>query len=202
MLELLKKDIIFTKKWIVMSVIYAIVVAYIIMAEGATNIIFTHCLIPFFVTSLPFTKIMSMEDNQDTRDFLRRLPVNKYKVVFARTLFLILLLVISSISLGTIQVVGFKVNFDYDLIINLAIVLLGFLAYFLIQLGVFYKYSYHAAQTLLVEMSIIAIVIAFATERINVNIEICTISRELVLLIMVIINGVIFAIDGKLYEFN
>ena len=199
MLELLKKDIIFTKKWIVMSVIYAIVVAYIIMAEGATNIIFTHCLIPFVVTSLPFTKIMSMEDNQDTREFLRRVPGNKYKVVFARTLFLILLLGISSISLGIIQVIGFEVNFDYDLIISLAIVLLGFLAYFLIQLGVFYKYSYHAAQTLLVVMSLIAIVIAFATEKINVTIEIGAISRELVLLIMVIIDGVIFAIDGKLY---
>ena len=73
MFALIKKDIIFTKKWILLSVVYAVVATWLIMHEGATNILFTFFLVPFFVTSLPFTKIMSIEDNSDTRDFIRRL---------------------------------------------------------------------------------------------------------------------------------
>ena len=99
MFALIKKDIIFTKKWILLSVVYAVVATWLIMHEGATNILFTFFLVPFFVTSLPFTKIMSIEDNSDTRDFIRRLPVSKYLVVFSRAVFIIFMLLISSISL-------------------------------------------------------------------------------------------------------
>jgi len=62
MFALIKKDIIFTKKWILLSVVYAVVATWLIMHEGATNILFTFFLVPFFVTSLPFTKIMSIEE--------------------------------------------------------------------------------------------------------------------------------------------
>lgn len=55
MFALIKKDIIFTKKWILLSVVYAVVATWLIMHEGATNILFTFFLVPFFVTSLPFT---------------------------------------------------------------------------------------------------------------------------------------------------
>ena len=54
MFALIKKDIIFTKKWILLSVVYAVVATWLIMHEGATNILFTFFLVPFFVTSLPF----------------------------------------------------------------------------------------------------------------------------------------------------
>ena len=41
MFALIKKDIIFTKKWILLSVVYAVVATWLIMHEGATNILFT-----------------------------------------------------------------------------------------------------------------------------------------------------------------
>lgn len=65
----------------------------------ALQIFCSHFFSAFFVTSLPFTKIMSIEDNSDTRDFIRRLPVSKYLVVFSRAVFIIFMLLISSISL-------------------------------------------------------------------------------------------------------
>lgn len=37
MFALIKKDIIFTKKWILLSVVYAVVVTWLIMHEGATK---------------------------------------------------------------------------------------------------------------------------------------------------------------------
>ncbi len=54
MFALIKKDIIFTKKWILLSVVYAVVVTWLIMHEGATNILFTFFLVPFFcnITSI------------------------------------------------------------------------------------------------------------------------------------------------------
>lgn len=136
MFALIKKDIIFTKKWILLSVVYAVVATWLIMHEGATNILFTFFLVPFFVTSLPFTKIMSIEDNSDTRDFIRRLPVSKYLVVFSRAVFILFMLLISSISLFVIQTIGFNVEYNTDMLIKIASIILIFLLYFMLQLGV------------------------------------------------------------------
>ena len=129
MFALIKKDIIFTKKWILLSVVYAVVATWLIMHEGATNILFTFFLVPFFVTSLPFTKIMSIEDNSDTRDFIRRLPVSKYLVVFSRAVFILFMLLISSISLFVIQTIGFNVEYNTDMLIKIASIILIFLSF-------------------------------------------------------------------------
>ena len=133
----------------------------------ATNILFTFFLVPFFVTSLPFTKIMSIEDNSDTRDFIRRLPVSKYLVVFSRAVFILFMLLISSISLFVIQTIGFNVEYNTDMLIKIASIILIFLLYFMLQLGVFYKYSYHASQSILVIISFAVIVLGFITENID-----------------------------------
>ena len=42
MFALIKKDIIFTKKWILLSVVYAVVATWLIMHEGATNLPFKN----------------------------------------------------------------------------------------------------------------------------------------------------------------
>ena len=127
----------------------------------------SHLLVPFFVTSLPFTKIMSIEDNSDTRDFIRRLPVSKYLVVFSRAVFILFMLLISSISLFVIQTIGFNVVYNTDMLIKIASIILIFLLYFMLQLGVFYKYSYHASQSILVIISFAVIVLGFITENID-----------------------------------
>lgn len=200
MFALLKKDIIFTKKWIGISIVYAIVVALLIMHEGVTNIFATFFLIPFFVTSLPYTKIMSMEDNSDTRDFIRRLSVSKYVIVFSRVLFLLFLLMISSVSMIMIQVIGFHVEYNMDVVIKIVCVMLGFLAYFLIQLGVFYKYSYHAAQSVLVAISFLAIAVGFIAEKIDLAQFVNHIEWPIIAVILLVINGVAYFIDTKLYH--
>ena len=55
MFALIKKDIIFTKKWILLSgELMRVVATWLIMHEGATNILFTFFLVPFFcnITSI------------------------------------------------------------------------------------------------------------------------------------------------------
>ena len=194
-----KKDIIFTKKWILLSVVYAVVATWLIMHEGATNILFTFFLVPFFVTSLPFTKIMSIEDNSDTRDFIRRLPVSKYLVVFSRAVFILFMLLISSISLFVIQTIGFNVEYNTDMLIKIASIILIFLLYFMLQLGVFYKYSYHASQSILVIISFAVIVLGFITENIDLVKYFKNFDWSILLFIMAIINVVVYFIDTKLY---
>lgn len=200
MLELIKKDIIFTKKWIVLSIVYAVVVTWLIMHEGVTNILFTFFLVPFFVTSLPFTKIMSIEDNTDTRDFIRRLPVSKYLVVFSRVIFILFMLLISSISLVVIQTIGFNVEYSTDILIKIVCIILIFLLYFMLQLGVFYKYSYHAAQSILVVISFVAIAFGFITENIDLAKYFKNLDWSILLLIMVVINAIVYFVDTKLYN--
>ena len=196
MFALIKKDIIFTKKWILLSVVYAVVATWLIMHEGATNILFTFFLVPFFVTSLPFTKIMSIEDNSDTRDFIRRLPVSKYLVVFSRAVFILFMLLISSISLFVIQTIGFNVEYNTDMLIKIASIIL---LYFMLQLGVFYKYSYHASQSILVIISFAVIVLGFITENIDLVKYFKNFDWSILLFIMAIINVVVYFIDTKLY---
>ena len=194
MFALIKKDIIFTKKWILLSVVYAVVVTWLIMHEGATNILFTFFLVPFFVT-----KIMSIEDNSDTRDFIRRLPVSKYLVVFSRAVFILFMLLISSISLFVIQTIGFNVEYNTDMLIKIASIILIFLLYFMLQLGVFYKYSYHASQSILVIISFAVIVLGFITENIDLVKYFKNFDWSILLFIMAIINVVVYFIDTKLY---
>ena len=199
MFALIKKDIIFTKKWILLSVVYAVVATWLIMHEGATNILFTFFLVPLFVTSLPFTKIMSIEDNSDTRDFIRRLPVSKYLVVFSRAVFILFMLLISSISIFVIQTIGFNVEYNTDMLIKIASIILIFLLYFMLQLGVFYKYSYHASQSILVIISFAVIVLGFITENIDLVKYFKNFDWSILLFIMAIINVVVYFIDTKLY---
>ena len=198
MFALIKKDIIFTKKWILLSVVYAVVATWLIMHEGATNILFTF-FSAFFVTSLPFTKIMSIEDNSDTRDFIRRLPVSKYLVVFSRAVFILFMLLISSISIFVIQTIGFNVEYNTDMLIKIASIILIFLLYFMLQLGVFYKYSYHASQSILVIISFAVIVLGFITENIDLVKYFKNFDWSILLFIMAIINVVVYFIDTKLY---
>lgn len=151
------------------------------------------------MTSLPFTKIMSIEDNSDTRDFIRRLPVSKYLVVLSRVVFIFFMLLISSISLFVIQTIGFNVEYNTDMLIKIASIILIFLLYFMVQLGVFYKYSYHAAQSILVIISFVAIVIGFITENIDLVKCFKNFDWSILLFIMAIINVIVYFIDTKLY---
>ena len=151
------------------------------------------------MTSLPFTKIMSIEDNSDTRDFIRRLPVSKYLVVLSRVVFILFMLLISSISLFVIQTIGFNVEYNTDMLIKIASIILIFLLYFMVQLGVFYKYSYHAAQSILVIISFVAIVIGFITENIDLVKCFKNFDWSILLFIMAIINVIVYFIDTKLY---
>ena len=100
------------------------------MHEGATNILFTFFLVPFFVTSLPFTKIMSIEDNSDTRDFIRRLPVSKYLVVFSRACVYYFYVINFFNKLIVIQTIGFNVEYNTDMLIKIASIILIFLFVF------------------------------------------------------------------------
>ena len=69
------------------------------------------------------------------------------------------MLLISSISLFVIQTIGFNVEYNTDMLIKIASIILIFLLYFMLQLGVFYKYSYHASQSILVIISFAVIVL-------------------------------------------
>lgn len=199
---LLNKDIVFTKKWILFSIIYEVVIVGIILKENVTNSFYIYFFIPFIVASIPFTRLMSAEDNTDTRIFLKRFPVSKYKMVFARTLFLVLMLIISSASLWVIQVVVLKYTFSFELLKKLFVVLMLFMIYFLIQLGVFYKYSYFAAQLVLMVVFGIATAYGFIADNVDISFDYNSTGMNFFACILLSINIIIYFIDCHLYGEN
>jgi hypothetical protein len=98
------------------------------------------------------------------------------------------------------QVVGFGVILNDKLAGKVAAVLLGFLAYFLIQLGAFYKYSYQAAQSIIVAVSLFAIAGAFMSEHIDVLFHIQKISIFVILSIILLIDIILYFVDCWLYK--
>lgn len=97
------------------------------------------------------------------------------------------------------KTIGFNVEYNTDMLIKIASIILIFLLYFMLQLGVFYKYSYHASQSILVIISFAVIVLGFITENIDLVKYFKNFDWSILLFIMAIINVVVYFIDTKLY---
>lgn len=201
MVSYFKKDISFSKKWIVIVLLYCLIVGFVFVKDGGESFYFVEFLFPFFAVYFPLSKILSMEDSRDTRDFLRRMPQRAYGRIIARILYIIVLLTLSF---------AVKIFYKQLLIENYTILLginiekevaffCGFLAYFLIELIVFYKTSYHMAQNSGLFAFAIAIVIGLILKYTNININLlANISAMRIILIglgvnLALIYGVIVA---------
>ena len=111
---------------------------------------------------------MSIEDNSDTRDFIRRLPVSKYLVVFSRAVFILFYVINFFNKFDFVsQTIGFNVEYNTDMLIKNSFHNFDFLLYFYASIRCFYKYSYHASQSILVIISFAVIVLGFITENID-----------------------------------
>lgn len=187
MFNLLRKDFNFTKKWIFFAVLYAVIMIYVSIQEDSKGF-FIYFLIPFFCVLFPLGKIMSMEDNEDTRDFLRRLPQPAKVRVLARVLYVFGLLVISMIIIIGVQMVLTPGFLTMAMIQTCVIVMLAFMFYFMIQLAVFYYKSYHLAQHCLAFVAMGAMGVTYLMKRLSININISQINITVAIVVLLILN--------------
>lgn len=148
MISYLKKDIRFSKIWLGIAVLYSLICGYIFIKDSGDSFFFVDFLLPLFVTYLPLSRLMNMEDSRDTRDFLRRMPQGRNGRVIARVIFIFSLLIFSfavKVFYKYLLVKGYSLMSGMNLETELAY-FIAFSAFNLISLILFYRFSFHAAQ--------------------------------------------------------
>lgn len=170
MFHLILKDFKFTLKWLIAAVLYGIIVSAFMISENE-SLFFTFFLIPFVVVSFPLGKILNMEDNENTRAFLKCLPYSALQMVIARVLFVIILLVFSLTCLGTAESLINGIEDRYAYIVKVVLFFEAFFAYFMVYLSLYYKKSFYAAQNCVAACVIIVMAFFFIMKKIPFSIE-------------------------------
>ena len=192
MISLIKKDFQLTYKWIFFAAVYGIVMAYVGLAEESGIRQYMMFLVPFFVVMFPLGKLMNIEDNRDTRDFVKRIPISVPQKVLARTLYILILIIVSLVCVvGSMMYKGLYTYTPESIVLGVTIVL-GFLLYFLFQLTLFYFFSYHIAQMSVMFVLFGGMVLTFITGKFGVNISVPSFSTGAFALILFPTNVIMY----------
>lgn len=200
MISYLKKDIRFSAKWLLIVLAYCLIVGFLLVKERGEHLYFIEFLIPFFAVYFPLGRLMSTEDSKDTRDFLRRMPQGACGRVIARIIYIMSLLLFSSaikIFYKFLLIEGYDLLSEGKLEKEI-VFFLAFFSYFLIQLIIFYKTSYHMAQSMGIIAFAIFLLIALIGKYTNIsisipNVNIAVVIAAFVLLIVGLIIGAVKA---------
>ena len=206
MISYLKKDIRFSANWLIIVVVYCIVAGFLLVKERGESLYFIEFLIPFFAVYFPLGRLMNAEDPKDTRDFLRRMPQGACGRVIARTIYILALLIFSS---------AVKIFYKYLLIEGYDLLsegrlekevffFLAFFSYFLIQLIVFYRTSYHIAQNTGLIACAVVFIIALLGKYTNINISLPEVNLAVVIAVftVLIVGLTIGAVKAEKKHFN
>lgn len=194
MFHLILKDFKFTSKWSLAAALYGIIVSVVMQKEAGGNWIFTIFLVPFFVVSLPLGKILNMEDNSNTRGFIKRMPYSTIQIVTARVLFILIMLLFSFACVLMAHCFISDGSIGYGYVSQMIICFEGFFAYFMIYLSLYYRKSYYVAQNCIVICAMAAMLIAFLTQKLSVNINFYDMHAWKIILVLGIIDVALFRI--------
>lgn len=202
MLNLIKKDYIFTKKIIAISLIYCIAVPLFLMLDNDEKMYLADYLIPLAIVTAPLSRIMSKEDTKSGLIFQKTLPYSSYEKVGARFLFVISLLVLGNVLLNVIKQIVFKTQNFGDEVIKSIPVFVGFGIYYALYMTVYYWKGYFASQFCI--YALIAIIIfgqKLLSERVVEFISSITNNKVGTVLLTVIILA-IFYLFSCIFEQN
>ena len=201
MISYLKKDIRFSAKWLAIVVAYCLVAGFILVKERGESIYYIEFLIPFFAVYFPLSRLMNTEDPKDTRDFLRRMPQGSCGRVIARIIYILALLVFSSavkIFYKYLLIEGYDL-FSEGKLEKEILIFIAFLGYFLIQIIVFYKTSYHYAMNSGLIACAVVFIIALIGKYTNIKISLPSVNIAVVIAtgILVIAGLIIGAVKAE-----
>ena len=201
MISYLKKDIRFSAKWLAIVVAYCLIAGFILVKERGESIYYIEFLIPFFAVYFPLSRLMNTEDPKDTRDFLRRMPQGSCGRVIARIIYILALLVFSSavkIFYKYLLIEGYDL-FSEGKLEKEILIFIAFLGYFLIQIIVFYKTSYHYAMNSGLIACAVVFIIALIGKYTNIKISLPSVNIAVVIAtgILVIAGLIIGAVKAE-----
>lgn len=188
MINYIVKDIKFIRKYFLFVILYCVILPAALIIDGDNKFEFASFLIPFFSVSILLGKISNLEDGADQRVFLKLLPQSSKVKVGARYTFMAIILLISQVYLTIIQVWVFKVGELMSVIKINTMTFVLFMAYFSVYIMLFYLKDYYIAQNSIWFFIIVACILAFANNKMNLEIDIVkTCSNDLSIYFMGII---------------
>ncbi|AZR74357.1 hypothetical protein BBF96_13745 [Anoxybacter fermentans] len=150
MLNIIKKDILFNKKFIIIAILYSLIFPIFLIIDGEEKYMFMNFLIPLVSTGIIIGKICYLEDCGDVRMYLKSLPIGRYKHVLSRYIEMLVILIASLIYLVIVQSFVTKdLSLSYIIKINIFIILL-YTIYYSIYLMLFFTKNYYTAQNSLI----------------------------------------------------
>lgn len=146
MIELIKKDVTFCFKYIILISLVIIITPFLIILEGREYLICLSFIIPLMVIGILLGKICYIEDSEDVRIFLKSLPCKKSMLIISKYIELLILVVFCLIYSISIQYI-YKMDYDLSYIIKINIIISCiFMIYYSIYLLIYFKNNYYAAQ--------------------------------------------------------
>lgn len=146
MFSVLKKDIAFTKKIILISSLYSVIVPLLLLLDSDGKTYFADFLIPLAFVTAPMSKIMNKEDTKSGIILQKMLPISTSELVGARYLFMILLMLSSELILSLMKVLAFHQGTLISNSIDELSIMILFSVYFAVYLTVYYWKGYFATQ--------------------------------------------------------
>ncbi|MFG6324453.1 MAG: ABC-2 transporter permease [Lachnospiraceae bacterium] len=192
MTNLILKDYIFTRKQMLIAMMYCLAVPILLVMDGGDKNYWAQFFIPFAITSFLLAKIFYMEDATDVRYFLKLLPYSVYKRVGSRFCFMGITLIFAEVYLWAIQCIVFNQQL-LDVIKGNAVPVIIFFIYFALYIMLAYCFGYLTAQNTIYICMVIAAVLAIAYEKLNFNINFAILANKQTVIVLSIVGmGIIF----------
>ena len=170
MSNLILKDYIFTRKQLLISVLFCLATPILLVIDGGSKNYWAQFFIPYCVTSFLLGKIFFIEDTADVRCFLKLLPYSVYKRVASRFCFMGITLCISEAYLWVVQYVVFNQPLLKVIKGNIIPIIIFFI-YYSLYIMLSYSFGYLTAQNTIYICMIIVAALGIAYEKLNISIN-------------------------------
>ena len=192
MLQLIKKDIAFNRKWALLLVIIAAAmpVALLIDREETRLILWVYIIGAVLANSHLVSRSCYLDDSAQTRKFLASLPVKRTQLIVSKYL-LGLLCIVVSLLLTTLSSFAFGLHPSLQGVIIASVYLL---LYYAVFLGVYYRSNYSSAEKTHTSLMMLTVMSVFILDRTGLHLDDLLI-RPGILLVGLGISMLVYAVS-------
>lgn len=139
MLYLIAKDIRLSMIWIAIGLLLGLTASSMIAGSMHSSAELGYLAVPVLIVSIPLFRIIYMEDNKNTRIFLKSIPEPLVMKVAARILYLFLLMIFVFGAMFVSKTWNQSTGLEAHGLLQLIIFTEGFCGYYLVLLSIHYR---------------------------------------------------------------
>ena len=146
MFTLIKKDFLFSKKYIIITTLFCTLSPLLLILDGDNLYHLLSFYIPMVMLGVLIGKTCYLEDSSEVRVFLKSLPYKRSSLVISKYIEMLILVLISVFYVSAVQIILNKgSNIKATLVLN---ILVGafFIFYYSIYLYLYFAKNYNVAQ--------------------------------------------------------